>query len=76
MQRHRCLKQAEQTEEALCQSQERVRTLINSTNIGIFVGEKEQIVDANDTFLRIIGYTREDLRAGRMNWMQMTLQSI
>ena len=29
-------------------------------------------MDANDTFLRMTGYTREDLRAGRMNWMHMT----
>ncbi|GHO45734.1 hypothetical protein KSX_38970 [Ktedonospora formicarum] len=61
-----------QAEEALRQSQERVSVLMNSNIIGIFVGEREQIVDANDTFLRMIGYTREDLRAGRINWMRMT----
>ena len=30
------------------------------------------MVDANDTFLRMTGYTHEDVRRGRMNWMQMT----
>ncbi|GHO47408.1 hypothetical protein KSX_55710 [Ktedonospora formicarum] len=59
-------------EEALRQSREQANALMNSSIIGIFVGEKEQIVDANDTFLRMTGYTREDLREGRMNWMQMT----
>ncbi|WP_201394539.1 PAS domain S-box protein [Ktedonobacter sp. SOSP1-85] len=59
-------------EEALRQSQEQANVLMNSSIIGIYVGEREQIVDANDTFLRMTGYTREDLRAGRMNWMQMT----
>jgi signal transduction histidine kinase len=29
-------------------------------------------MDANDTFLRMTGSTREDLRAGRLNWVQMT----
>ena len=29
-------------------------------------------MDANDTFLRMTGYTREDLRAGRLNWLQIT----
>ncbi|GHO62738.1 hypothetical protein KSC_016300 [Ktedonobacter sp. SOSP1-52] len=60
------------TEEALRQSQERASVLMNSSIIGINIIEGEQIVDANDTFLRMTGYTREDLREGRMNWMHMT----
>jgi PAS domain S-box-containing protein len=59
-------------EEALRQSQERASALMNSNIIGIFIAEGEQVVDANDTFLRMVGYTREDLRAGRMNWKSMT----
>ncbi|GHO60701.1 hypothetical protein KSB_91760 [Ktedonobacter robiniae] len=59
-------------EEALRQSQERANALMNSNIIGINIIEGEQIVDANDTYLRMTGYTREDLRAGNMNWMQMT----
>ncbi|WP_157507643.1 hypothetical protein [Ktedonobacter racemifer] len=50
MYRHRCLKRAEQTEEALRQSQERARTLINSTSIGITIGEDDVIVEANMPF--------------------------
>ncbi|GHO81000.1 hypothetical protein KSD_87710 [Ktedonobacter sp. SOSP1-85] len=61
-----------QTEEALRQSQERVSALMNSSIIGINIIEGEQIVDANDTFLRMTGYTREDLCEGRMNWLYMT----
>jgi PAS domain S-box-containing protein len=45
---------------------------MNSNIIGITIAEGEQIVDANDTFLRMTGYTREDLRAGRLNWKYMT----
>ncbi len=59
-------------EKALRQSQERANVLMNSSMIGIFVDAGEQMVDANDTFLRMTGYTRDDLRAGRMNWMHMT----
>ncbi|HEX6480938.1 MAG TPA: ATP-binding protein, partial [Ktedonobacteraceae bacterium] len=59
-------------EEALRQSQERASVLMNSNIIGISVIEEEQIVDANDTFLRMTGYTREDLHAGRMNVMHIT----
>src|SRR5260370_679755 len=60
------------TEEALRQSQERIRALIDSHIIGIFVHEGDQIVDANDTYLRMTGYTREDLREERINWLNMT----
>ncbi|GHO56722.1 PAS domain S-box protein [Ktedonobacter robiniae] len=59
-------------EEALRQSQEQANVLMNSNIIGIYVGKGDQIVDANDTFLYMTGYTREDLRAGRMNWWHMT----
>lgn len=59
-------------EEALRQSQERANALMNSSIIGIFVSEGERIVDANDAFLHMTSYTREDLCAGGMNWRQMT----
>ncbi|EFH81057.1 PAS domain-containing sensor histidine kinase [Ktedonobacter racemifer] len=59
-------------EEALRESQERVNILMNSSIIGIFLAEEEQIVDVNDTYLRMTGYTREDLQAGNINWMRMT----
>ncbi|GHO71849.1 hypothetical protein KSC_107410 [Ktedonobacter sp. SOSP1-52] len=66
------IEEQKRTKEALRQSQERASTLMNSNIIGINVAEGEQIVDANDTFLRMTGYTREDLRAGHINWMRMT----
>src|SRR5262249_25080891 len=31
-----------------------------------------QIFDANDAFLRIVGYDREDLVAGRIRWTDLT----
>src|SRR5258708_6527026 len=60
------------TEEALRQSQERASVLMNSSIIGIFASEDEQVVDANDTYLRMTGYTREDLHAESINWLNMT----
>jgi len=59
-------------EEALRLSQERVNVLMNSSIIGIFIAEDEQVVEANDTYLRMTGYTREDLQAGNVNWFRMT----
>ena len=59
-------------EEALRQSQARINFLMNSSIIGIFVSEEDQIVEANETYLRMTGYTREDLRAGSISWLRMT----
>jgi PAS domain S-box-containing protein len=30
------------------------------------------VIDVNDKFLEMTGYTRDDLRAGRLNWAEMT----
>ncbi|WP_437898292.1 ATP-binding protein [Sorangium sp. So ce124] len=30
------------------------------------------VLDANDAFLGMVGYTREDVEAGRLNWMAIT----
>ena len=51
------------TEEALRQSQEHIHTLINSNLIGIVSneGEEEVLVEANEAFLQMSGYSREDL---------------
>jgi PAS domain S-box-containing protein len=60
------------TEEALRQSQERVHMLMASNVIGIFMTQGDEIIEANDTFLRMIGYSREDLEQGRLNWINIT----
>ena len=31
-----------------------------------------QILEANDAFLRMVGYDREDLLAGRIHWTDLT----
>ncbi|EFH85125.1 PAS domain-containing protein [Ktedonobacter racemifer] len=66
------IEEQKRIEAALRQSQERVNALMNSSIIGITISEGEQIVDANDAFLHMTGYTREDLHEGRINWMHMT----
>ena len=51
----------------------KIRRLFDSNIIGIIIWEIEgQIFEANDAFLRIIGYEREDLAAGRLNRMKLT----
>src|SRR5262249_28318900 len=45
----------------------KIRRLVDANIIGIFVADVEgRISDANDAFLRIVGYDREDLVSGRL----------
>ena len=51
----------------------RIRRLVDANIIGIFVGDLEgRIVEANDAFLRIIGYDREDSASNSLNWVELT----
>src|SRR6185295_3150431 len=50
-----------------------IRRLVDSNIVGIFIWDLEgRILDANDAFLQIIGYEREDLRSGRLRWTDLT----
>jgi PAS domain S-box-containing protein len=51
----------------------RIRRLVDSNIIGIFVWDlDDRISDANEAFLRIVGYSREDLISGRLRWRDLT----
>ena len=67
------LTERKRAEAVLRESEARVRHLIDANIIGIFIGDFDgNIVDANDTYLRLLGYDREDLLAGRINWVNIT----
>jgi PAS domain S-box-containing protein len=60
-------------EEALRDSEARLRRFYESGMFGVFYFNLDgSITDANDKFLEIVGYTRDDLQAGRINWNTMT----
>ena len=60
-------------EEAARESTERIQRLFDSEIIGIFLASLQgKILDANDAFLNLVGYTREDLASGQINWAKMT----
>ena len=57
----------------LAEREAKIRRLVDANIIGIFIWNFEgQIVEANDAFLRIVGYDRNDLVAGRIGWMDLT----
>jgi PAS domain S-box-containing protein len=62
-----------QAEEAQRHSQALLQRLIDSNLIGvIFADFSGNITEANNTFLEMVGYTREDLRSGQVRWLDMT----
>ncbi len=51
----------------------RLRLFYESGLIGVFYYKMEgSVTDANDKFLEMIGYTREDLQSGLIKWDEMT----
>jgi PAS domain S-box-containing protein len=60
-------------EEALRESEAKIRRLVDSNIIGIFIWDFDgRILEANDEFLRMVSYDREDLLAGGIWWTDLT----
>jgi two-component system, sensor histidine kinase len=63
-----------QTELSLRKSEARFKRIFESDMIGLLFSEKGgRILEANDYFLRLLGYSREDLAAGRLDWRRITV---
>ena len=57
----------------LADREAKIRRLVDANIIGIFVADLEgRIVEANDAFLRILGYDRVDLVGGRVRWTDLS----
>jgi PAS domain S-box-containing protein len=51
----------------------KVRRLVDSNIIGIFIWDFEgRIIEANEAFLQMVGYRRDDLVSGRVRWTELT----
>lgn len=62
-----------ETEEALIQSKAQMQQLYDANIIGVYYcNVKGTIFDANDAFLNTVGYTRDDLTTGKLNWISLT----
>jgi formate hydrogenlyase transcriptional activator len=60
-------------DEKLRRGRARLRRLpAESTIAGIVSGEFDRIPEVNDAFLELVGYSREDLEAGRLRWPDLT----
>jgi len=62
-----------ETEEMLRESETWLRTLFESSLIGITTADLDgRVYEANDAFLDIVGFDREDLESGGLNWWNIT----
>jgi PAS domain S-box-containing protein len=59
--------------ESLSQNERRLRRIVDSNMVGILFWQADgKVTDANDAFLNLAGYTRQDLAQGRLNWQEIT----
>jgi PAS domain S-box-containing protein len=57
----------------LADRERKIRRLVDANIIGIFIADLEgRVVEANDAFLHMLGYDREDLISGGMRWTELT----
>ena len=61
------------TVEALRKSEARFRTIVDSNMIAVcFWNVDGKVLDANDRYLKLVGYSREDLTSAKLNWRDIT----
>jgi len=71
--RERAIVALRESEERVGRSEARVRRLVESNIIGVSTGDLNgKLIDANDAFLGLLGFTREDLLSGEMRWDALT----
>lgn len=46
--------------------------LYRSPHLGVLIADEHRVIDANDAFLRMIGYNRSQLVRGEIDWHAMT----
>jgi PAS domain S-box-containing protein len=57
----------------LAEREAKIRRLVDANIVGIFIRDLDgRILEANEAFLRIVGYERDDLVHGRMRWTDLT----
>jgi PAS domain S-box-containing protein len=63
----------ERMREAVLAADARIRCFIDSNIVGVLIATPDgQILEANDYYLNLIGYTRAELSDGKVNWRALT----
>ena len=60
-------------EEALRSGEQRLRRVVETEAVGVmFLGGGGVVLDANDKFLQMTGFPREDVASGSLTWQRLT----
>lgn len=71
--RHIAQREREEAVGALRTSEERLRRALETDAVAVLLFTHEGVlIDANEVFLRMTGWSREDIEAGSLNWRRMT----
>lgn len=71
--RHEEIARRQCAETALSKSESRFQRLAESGVLGIFTADMSgRILDANEAFTAIVGYSREDVASGKLRWDHLT----
>jgi PAS domain S-box-containing protein len=66
------LAEGRQREQALSESEARFRSLFDSNVMGIaYFDSQGNVFESNNTFLELLGYSRDDLKRGLLTWSQL-----
>jgi PAS domain S-box-containing protein len=64
---------AKEAERELREREVKIRRLVDANIVGVLISDLEgQVTDANDAFLHLLRYTRDDLTCGRLCWTELT----
>ena len=70
----RDITERKQAEEALRLAHERLQRFVDANIVGVIIASPPQdaVIEANDYYLRTIGYTREEFEQGMVDWRAIT----
>jgi PAS domain S-box-containing protein len=70
----RDITERKQVEAELRRNEERLRKIVASNAVGVLFFDEVtgRLLDANDTFLGITGYSRSEVEAGELDWWKLT----
>ena len=70
---HTDVTDARNAEQAVRESEAKLRRIVESGIVGVFYWTLAgAVTDANDQFLRMLGYTRRELEEGSLSWRSLT----
>jgi PAS domain S-box-containing protein len=56
----------------LAEREAKIRRLVDANLMGMYIWNLGEILEANEAFLHIVGYSREDLVSGGLRWTDLT----